>query len=43
VDLKKDLLLIRYDPSRVTPDQMLQAINKVGYEGIVMGDKDAPP
>ena len=36
VDLKKDLLHIRYDPAKVTQKQMLQAIRKLGYEGKVI-------
>jgi hypothetical protein len=27
------LLHIRYDPAKVTREQMLQAIDKLGYEG----------
>jgi hypothetical protein len=38
--LKKDLLHGRYDPARVTPEQMLQAIDKLGYEGKVIPDGD---
>jgi hypothetical protein len=30
--LKNDLLRVRYDPGRVTPAQMLQTIDKQGYE-----------
>jgi copper chaperone CopZ len=41
VDLKKDLLHIRYDPAQVTVEQMLQAIDKLGYEGKVIPDGDA--
>jgi copper chaperone CopZ len=41
VDLKKDLLQVRYDPAKVTREQMLQAIDKVGYEGKVIPDGDA--
>jgi copper chaperone CopZ len=37
VDLKKDLLHIRFDTAKVTREQMLQAIDKLGYEG-----KDPP-
>jgi hypothetical protein len=39
--LKKDLLHVRHDPAKVTPEQMLQAIDKVGYEGKVIPDDDA--
>jgi hypothetical protein len=40
--MKKDLLHIRYDPAKVTREQMLQAIDKLGYEGKVIqeGMKD---
>jgi hypothetical protein len=41
VDLKRDLLRIRYDPAKVTQGQMLQAIDKLGYEGKVVPDGDA--
>jgi hypothetical protein len=34
--MKKDLLHIRYDPAKVTREQMLQAIEKLGYEGKVI-------
>jgi hypothetical protein len=34
------LLQIRYDPSKVTPEEMLQAIDKLGYEGKVIPDGD---
>jgi hypothetical protein len=39
--MKKDLLHVRYDPAKVMPDQMLQAIDKLGYEGKVIVDGDA--
>jgi len=39
--MKKDLLHIRYDPAKVTPEQMLQAIDKLGYDGKVVPDEDA--
>jgi hypothetical protein len=34
--MKKDLLHIRYDPGRVTREQMLQAVSKLDYEGKVV-------
>jgi copper chaperone CopZ len=37
--LKKDLLHVRYDPAKVSPEQMLQAIDKLGYEGKRMKDE----
>ena len=37
--MKKDLLHVRYDPARVTPEQMLQAIDKLGYEGKVIQER----
>jgi hypothetical protein len=37
--MKKDLLRVRYDPAKVTPDQMLQAIDKLGYEGKVIPER----
>ena len=39
--MKKDLLHVRYDPARVTREQILQAIDKLGYEGKVIPDDDA--
>ena len=39
--MKKDLLHVRYDPDRVTREQMLQAIDKLGYEGKVIPDDAA--
>jgi hypothetical protein len=39
--MKKDLLHIRYDPVKVTRQQMQQAISKVGYEGKVVEDAAA--
>ena len=39
--MKTDLLHVRYDPAKVTPEQMLQAIDKLGYEGKVIPDGDA--
>jgi copper chaperone CopZ len=41
VDLKKDLLHVRYDPSKVTKEQMVQAIAKLDYEGKIVPDGDA--
>jgi hypothetical protein len=43
VDLKKDLLHVRYDPSRVTPEQMLQTIDKLGYEGKILAEDAGTP
>jgi hypothetical protein len=40
VDLKKDLLHVRYDPAKVTREQMLEAIDKLGYEGHVISGMD---
>jgi hypothetical protein len=39
--MKKDLLHVRYDPAKVSPEQMLQLIDKLGYEGKVIPDGDA--
>jgi hypothetical protein len=39
--MKKDLLHIRYDPAKVTREQMLQEIDKLGYEGKVIPDGDS--
>ena len=41
VDLQKDLLHVRYDPAKVTREQMLQAIDKLVYEGKVVPDSEA--
>jgi hypothetical protein len=35
------LLYIRYEPGKVTRDRMLQAIDKLGYEGKVVPDEGA--
>jgi hypothetical protein len=35
------LLHIRCDPAKVTQEQMLQAIDKLGYEAKVVPDGDA--
>jgi hypothetical protein len=40
VDLKNDLLHVRYDPAKVTREQMVEAIDKLGYEGQVISGKD---
>jgi copper chaperone CopZ len=39
--MKKDLLHVRYDPAKVSREQMLQAIDKLGYEGKVIPDDAA--
>jgi hypothetical protein len=36
------LLHVRYDPGKVTREQMLKEIDKLGYEGKVAPDGDAP-
>jgi thiol:disulfide interchange protein len=36
VDLKKDLFHIAYDPQRVTPDRMLEAVRSKGFRGQVV-------
>jgi hypothetical protein len=33
VDLAKDLLHIRYEPNKVTPEAMLETVGKQGFEG----------
>jgi hypothetical protein len=42
VDPKKDLLHVRYDPAKVTRERMLQAIDKLGYQGKAIADDAAP-
>jgi hypothetical protein len=37
--MEKDLLHIRYDPAKVTPEEMLRAIDKVGYDGKVIQER----
>jgi hypothetical protein len=39
--MKKDLLHICYDVAKVKPEQMLQEIEKLGYEGKVNADGDS--
>ena len=39
--MKKDLLHIRYDPAKVTREQMLKEIDKLGYEGKVISDGES--
>jgi hypothetical protein len=34
-DSKTDFLRVRYDPARVTAEQMLQVIDKQGYSGTI--------
>jgi len=34
--LQKDLLRVRYDPERLTPEQMLQVIDDHGFKGKVV-------
>jgi hypothetical protein len=41
VDLKKDLLLVQYDGVKVSTKQMLEAIDKQGYDGKVVTDGTA--
>jgi hypothetical protein len=36
VDLEKDLFHISYDPAKLTPEQMLDAIRKQGFEGKIV-------
>jgi hypothetical protein len=38
--MKKDLLHIHYDPAKVTRQQMLQEIDKLGYEGKIIPSGD---
>ena len=35
------MLHIRYDPGKVTPEQMLKEIDKLGYEGKVVPEDPA--
>jgi copper chaperone CopZ len=35
-DLKTDRLEVKYDPQKVTPERMLQAIDKLKYPGKVV-------
>jgi hypothetical protein len=32
---------VRYDPAKVTPDQMLKAIDKLDYTGKIVPNEDA--
>jgi acetolactate synthase regulatory subunit len=38
VELKKDLFRISYDPSRVTPERMLETIRRQGFRAKVVTD-----
>ncbi len=38
MDLKKDQFRITYDPERVTPQRMLEAVRKQGFQGQVVKD-----
>jgi copper chaperone CopZ len=40
-DLKKDRLTIRYDPKATTREQMLEAIDRLGFPGKIMPDAGA--
>ena len=41
VDLKKDLVRVTYDPTKVTPRQMVETIRKAGYEARLPAEGDA--
>lgn len=43
MDLKKELLHVRYDPAKAGPDQMLQAIDKQAFTGKVVTDGAGNP
>jgi Cu+-exporting ATPase len=32
VDVARKLATVRYDPTRVTPQQMVDAVNRLGYQ-----------
>jgi hypothetical protein len=36
VDLKNDQLRVRYDPERVTPEQLLKVVDEQGFDGKVV-------
>jgi copper chaperone CopZ len=36
VDLEKDTLDIAYDPKKVTPEDMLKAVDREGFQGKVV-------
>jgi copper chaperone CopZ len=35
VDAKEDLCHVAFDPERVTPEKMLDAIKGTGFEGVI--------
>jgi hypothetical protein len=39
VDAKEDLCHVYYDPERVTPGQMLDAIRGTGFDGVIRPPK----
>jgi hypothetical protein len=43
VDLKNDLCIVRFDPARVSKEQMLAVIDTQGFEGKVVPDSAATP
>ncbi|MCI0460993.1 MAG: hypothetical protein L0Z62_28940 [Gemmataceae bacterium] len=43
VDFQGDLLYITYDPKKVTPEEMLETVQKQGFQGqIVPGNPNEP-
>lgn len=43
VDLENDRLYVEFDPTRVTPQQLLQAVTKQGFSATVVPEAPAPP
>jgi hypothetical protein len=41
-DIKKNLLHVRYDPAKVTPEKMLKVIDDKEYDGKVVPEGGAP-
>ncbi len=42
-DLDNDLLRVQFDPAKVSPRQMLQAVDKQGFAAEVRKEEEPPP
>ena len=43
VDLENDRVHVEYDPTHVTTQQLLQAVDKQGFAATIVPDAPAPP
>ncbi len=42
-DYSKDVVHLRYEPGRVTPDRIVEVIRKEGFEGTIVPAPKAAP